>query len=81
MKKPFQLSLKKTRVGCAICETTPRYDVLVNGTKVDQLYFNLHGYVGYLPTPDGKKLDIGEKPISRFKHEVAKLNREAKQAV
>jgi hypothetical protein len=60
----------------AICETTPRYDVMLHGQKVDQLYFNMKGYVGYLPTPDGAKLDIGEKSISVFRREVAALNRE-----
>jgi hypothetical protein len=79
MPTPFKITLRETRVGCAICETTPRYDVLVNNIKVDQLYFNTRGYIGYLPTPDGKKLDIGERSISAFRREVAKINREAKQ--
>jgi hypothetical protein len=49
---------------------------MLHGQKVDQLYFNMKGYVGYLPTPDGAKLDIGEKSISVFRREVAALNRE-----
>jgi hypothetical protein len=60
----------------AICETTPRFDVMLHGQKVDQLYYNMRGYVGYLPTPDGGRLDIGEKSISAFRREVAVLNRE-----
>jgi hypothetical protein len=49
---------------------------MLNGQKVDELYFNLKGYVGYLPAPSGAKLDIGEKSISAFRREVAALNRE-----
>jgi hypothetical protein len=60
----------------AICETTPRYDVMLHGQKFTQLYHNVRGYVGYLPTPDGGRLDIGEKSISAFRREVAVLNRE-----
>jgi hypothetical protein len=60
----------------AICETTPRYDVMLHGQRFTQLYYNMRGYVGYLPTPDGGRLDIGEKSISVFRREVAALNRE-----
>jgi hypothetical protein len=55
-----------------------RYDVLLNGQKVGQLYFNMRGYRGDLPLPDGTKLDIGEKSISAFKREVALINRESR---
>lgn len=73
------IQLVRTKSGMQMLETTPRYDVMLFGRKVDQLYFNMRGYVGYLPTPDGKKLDIGEHGIGVFKKEVAKLNREFKQ--
>lgn len=74
------LKLIKTRRGCAICETTPRYDVELDGKIVGQLYFNLRGYVGGLPQPDGVNLYIGECGITEYKREVAKLNREFKAA-
>ena len=73
--------LVKTRQGCVMCETEPRYDVLLHGQKVEQLYYNMRGYVGYLPTPRGTSLDIGERGITAFKREVSLLNREwAQQA-
>jgi hypothetical protein len=74
MKKTIELI--QTRRGCACCETTDRYDVILNGVLFDQLWFNTRGYVGYLPHPDGWKLSIGEKSISAYKKEVASLNRE-----
>lgn len=57
-------------------ETTPRYDVVLHGQVVGQLYFNMRGYCGVLPTPSGASLDIGEKSISAYRREVASLNRE-----
>lgn len=76
MPKKNAIELVENLRARAICETTPRYDVMLHGQKVDQLYFNIKGYVGYLPTPSGAKLDIGEKSISVFRREVASLNRE-----
>jgi hypothetical protein len=58
-------------------ERTPRYDVLVDGKLFAQLYFNMKGYVGTLPLPDGSRLDIGERSITEYRKEVAKLNRES----
>jgi len=60
-------------------ETKMRYDVVLNGQVVGDLYFNMTGYVGYLPTPEGRKLDIGERGISAFRREIAALNREARK--
>lgn len=74
--------LVQTRRGCQMMEKEDRYDVMFNGELFDQLYFNMRGYVGYLPsppdTPGGKpmKMNIGEKGISAFKKEVANLNKE-----
>ena len=70
------IKLLETRDGCAILETQPRYDVLLHGQKVGQLYFNMGGYVGTLPTPRGTSLDIGERAISAYRKAVAQLNRE-----
>ena len=72
------LKLVKTRRGCAMCETTDRYDVVLNGVTVGQLYHNIIGYVGTLPLPEGGKLSIGERSITAYNREVAKLNREFK---
>ena len=70
------IKLVETRNGCAIFETHPSYDVLLRGQKVGELYFNMTGYVGYLPQPSGIPLDIGERGISAFRKAVAELNRE-----
>ena len=72
------IRLVKSRRGLHVCETKPRYDVLFNGKLFDQLWFNMTGYVGYLPCPDGGRLTIGECSISEYRREVAKLNREFK---
>jgi hypothetical protein len=76
------ISLVETKTGCAIAEDTPRFDVMFRGVKFGQLYYNMTGYVGYLPAPhperkgDTINFDIGEKSISVFRREVNKLYRE-----
>lgn len=70
------IRLIETRQGCALMENTPRYDVMLHGKKVDQLYYNLTGYVGHLPCPDGSKLIMPESSISAFRRQVVALNRE-----
>jgi hypothetical protein len=75
MAKPV-IELIETRQGCEMCETTPRYNVMLRGVKVGQLYYNMRGFVGNLPTPDGHSLYIPESGIARFRREAAKLNRE-----
>jgi hypothetical protein len=78
------ITLIETRKGCACCETTPRYHVMLNGKFHGELYFNMTGYTGcYLPLPptaerNGKigNLDIGERGISAYKKEIALLNKE-----
>ncbi len=69
------VKLVKTRRGCEPFEKEDRYDVLVDGALFDQLYFNLRGYVGYLPTENGGRLTIGERGISAYRSEVARINR------
>jgi hypothetical protein len=75
-----KVELIETRRGCAMLEKTPRYDVVLNGQRVGQLTFNMRGYIGYLPLPSGGAVDIGERPISAFRKEVARINREARAA-
>jgi hypothetical protein len=74
------ISLREAPRKRAICETKMRYDILLNGKPVSELYFNMTGYCGYLPLPDGTKLDIGERCISAFRAEIRRLNKEAKAA-
>lgn len=47
-------------------EIQPRFDVLLYGKNVGQLYFNLRGYVGSLPTPEGFSLQMPEGSIASF---------------
>jgi hypothetical protein len=70
------IELIETRRGCALLETHPRYEVRLHGKRWGELYFNMRGYTGYLPLPNGHVLDIGERGISAFRKEVGKLNRE-----
>lgn len=70
------IELVETRQGCAMMESTPRYDIMLHGTKVGQLYFNLRGYVGNLPCADGTSLWMPEANISTFRRQVAILNKE-----
>lgn len=62
----------------AICEITPRYDVLLNGARVSELSFNTRGYIGSLPLPGGRSLWLPESPISAIRREIATINREAR---
>ena len=75
-----RIKLVETRRGCQILEKESRYDVLLDGKLFDQLYYNMRGYVGYLPAPreDGTaiRLTIGERGIAAYRKEVAGLNKE-----
>ena len=77
---PKAITLVETRQGCAILETHSRYHVLLHGKKVGELYFNMRGYVGTLPTPEGTALCIGERGISAYRKAAAQLNREWAEA-
>jgi hypothetical protein len=57
-------------------ETTKRYNVMLHGVKVEQLWWNTRGFVGNLPTPDGVSIYVPEGSLASFRREVAKLNRE-----
>ncbi len=72
------VSLREAPHKKAICEREMRYDVLVNGQFHGDLYFNMKGYVGALPLPDGSRLNIGERGISAYKAEIRRINKEAR---
>ena len=69
MKKA--LELVRTRQGSAMMEIQSRFDILLHGKKVGQLYFNLRGYVGSLPTPDGLSVHMPESSIASFQRDVS----------
>jgi len=62
----------------AMLETRMRYDVMLDDQCVDTLYFNMTGYCGGLPNPQGNTVSIGEASLSEYHREVARLNREFK---
>jgi hypothetical protein len=76
----FRISLEERKSPHSL-ERHPRYAVLVNGEQQGELYYNMRGYQGYLPTVHGSKMDIGERGISAFRKEVIALNREAEGAI
>lgn len=62
-------------------EKRPRFDVTVNGDVSGELYYNMKGYVGALPTVHGADFVMPEAPISAWKRMASALNREAKAAL
>lgn len=60
----------------AICETEMPYDVLLDGEKVGEAYFNLRGYRAGIPTPGGGHLDPGEVSLAQLRKDIAHINRE-----
>lgn len=45
-----------------ILERRPRYDVLLNGTRVGEHYYNMTDYVGGLPMVQGHSMNIVREP-------------------
>lgn len=56
-------------------ETKPRYEVMLEDKKVGELYFNMKGYIGSIPTPSNSSMSIGERGIAAYKQEVAYQNK------
>lgn len=52
----------------------PRYDVMVNGQKVGQLWWARYGYYGHLPIPVGNIL-VDDLPLNDVRKLVSYLNR------
>lgn len=80
MKRRITLEERPNRM--AFAESKMRYAVMLDGKEFGELYYNMRGYCGYLPSPrpDGTfgKLDIGERPITAFRKEITALNRECR---
>jgi hypothetical protein len=60
----------------AMLETKMVYAVMLDGKEFSELYWNMRGYVGYIPTVGGGRLNIGERSLSNYRREVAEANRE-----
>ncbi|SFH27759.1 hypothetical protein SAMN04488020_10975 [Palleronia marisminoris] len=62
-------------------ETHKRWQVMLNGEPWgDLFYYNMRGFVGVLPLPDGRSFDPGEVTLTQLRREVAQINREAREA-
>lgn len=75
-RKTAAIEIREAPHKKAMLETEMRYEVLLHGAVWGELHFNMRGYRGDLPLPGGRRLDIGEKAISVYRREVARLNRE-----
>jgi len=72
------VTLVETRRGREICETTPRYDIYVNGVNtLGQLCWNMTGYVGVVPLSDGTRFALPESSITAWRKLVRQINRGA----
>lgn len=60
----------------AILETKMVYAIMLDGKEFSDLYWNMRGYVGYIPTADGGRLNIGECSLSTYRKEIAAVNRQ-----
>lgn len=75
--QPFRLRLR-------VKPSTPfqrhsDYDLILNGSVVGEIYFNMTGYVGVLPEPGGPGISIGERGISAYRSEISRINRDARK--
>lgn len=67
----------------------PTYHLYLFGYFYGEIYFNMRGYVGYLPSLNSENpsyetpmpLHIGEKAFSAYKKEITKLNKEWQEFV
>lgn len=66
----------------AMLETKMRYDVMLHGKRVAELYFNTRGYNANpgLPLPTGGFLSIPEGSLTSIKQEISVLNRQFRLA-
>lgn len=76
MHEPFRLALRARPT--TPLQPRPDYDLLQNGVVVGKVYYNMTGYVGTLPQPDGTTFTPGETSISAYRTEIARVNRDAR---
>lgn len=77
----WKITLKEVPSGHRwdISTSRPPYQVVLNGEEVGEpFYWNMRGYRGVLPLPDGGVRDLGEISLTALRKEVAALNREAR---
>lgn len=76
----IKLEPRPNRMACA--ETHMRYAIMLDGEEFSDLYWNMRGYRGVIPTlrEDGSigRFDPGEKSLAVFKREIAQSNKELK---
>jgi hypothetical protein len=76
MAQSKPITLREAPHKKSIMEKEMRYEVLLNGNVVSDLFFNMRGYLGGIPTPEGGMLEIGERPITTYRREIAMMNKE-----
>lgn len=76
--QPFKLALRERPR--SPLQQHPDYDLTVNGDVVGEVYFNMTGYVGTLPEPDGTGFTLGERGISAYRSEIARINRDTRKS-
>lgn len=75
---PFKITFEEsTQRHC--CQTIPDYHVLLNGKRVERLYWNMRGYRGALQMPDGTLFDPGEISLAKFKTIARGIERDVKK--
>lgn len=77
MHEPFWLALRARPT--TPFQRRPDLDLLLNSEVVGEVYYNMTGYVGTLPQPDGTTFTPGETGISTYRAEVARINRGARE--
>ena len=78
VQEPFKLALRARPT--TPLRRHPDYDLILNGEVVGEVYYNMTGYVGTLPQPDGTGFTPGETGISAYRAEIARSNREARSS-
>lgn len=76
----FRITLR-SRPSPHFHEPHKRWQVLLNGVPWgDPFYYNMRGFRGVLPLPDGRSFDPGEVTLTQLRRDVARINREAREA-
>lgn len=79
-----RITLEERPRRMAMMETKMRYAVMLDGKEFSDLYYNMRGYRGVVPSvrPDGTigRFDPGEVSLAEFKREIANSNRDLRDA-